>query len=696
MVVPLVGLDDPDAVEVALAAVADHGRVDLTEVASVTIARGETTRIEGPLEAVVTALGAARYVPDPGFSGADAITWTLSDRGGTGRGGELTATATTAIEVQPAPAMTVRRGAGGALRDGDQEDLGRLPGPAFRHHRYTVTNDGDDDLRLGDGRVRVEGQDLMAWVSLVPPATLAPGATATLVVTTWGDRPGPVGYKLTLASNDPRAPFFTLFAHGELAPAASLELAVDGRRARAGTPFALGPCEPAAPEMTCTVPVTVTNVGLAPLTVEGAQLLEVVPPGAASLHFDATVAGVGEAVGGTLTWGAGPIEARLRLETDDPDAPTLDVALGSGAAPDETPGGDDALVVARAGRVIAHEAWDDVGGVAPGREIDYWLVPGARLPAAIQVGELVGGEVLPLEQPVGAARGVPQPIAFVLTPTGTGPMSARVAILDAHGALLHAFRVVSRGPVPTLRLVGDDDIPRAHHSVDYLPWLPAGRETILRYRVQNRGTGLLKLAAEPRLSDLRPDQGRAVCAGARMVATWDIVPGAASEMWVTLVPDDRDYECLLAIDSDDPNVPHFEVVLAGPGRTSPTGGGGCAAGWGRRPRTRSRSAGRPAPPVASAVRDVCCAPLGPEPAARCLRTRTLDDPGTEARPLAWGTSHRRRRADRSRGTCSLGPRGGSSGAELPGSPHEGRADAFRRLHRCRAPRDRRCQRDRGA
>jgi hypothetical protein len=155
------------------------------------------------------------------------------------------------------------------------------------------------------------------------------------------------------------------------------------------------------------------------------------------------------------------------------------------------------------------------------------------------------------------------PISVVVTPLFDDGWSARLTVTDLQGKVLHAHRLVSPGAVAALRLVNDDGEVRPTRSADYLRWFPAGAPVVLRYTVQNRGTGLLKLLGEPTLTDL---DGRGVCVGARMIATWDIAPGTGSDLEVTLAPDDQGFQCLLTIASDDPNVPSYEVLLVGLGR----------------------------------------------------------------------------------------------------------------------------------
>jgi|GEM_PF-1519685 len=689
---PFVKVADLDAQVLAIDIVASHGEVTLEALTPAELTHGAAgrTRLRGPLAALAASLARARYVPDAGFYGDDEIRWTVSDEGQTGLGGTLTAEATTAIRVEAAAALELRRNEV-VLRNGDHDAVGNLPSPAYWHHVYTIANRGEDTLLLGDGRVRVSSEAMQAWLSIAPPAKLEPGAEAEFVITTFGEAFGPVTYTLAIVSNDPRVPFFTLFADGETAPAPDLELWLEGRPLVGGEPFDVGAFslrERAA------MPVVVKNVGRSSLVVRPGTFEQVAPASTATLTFEGGTVAPGGEMAGTLSWTLlheGLAEARLRLASNDPDQPELVVpffATGVDGALDgdlglrivrsplaELPvgGRDDvgaiavgavarrswqvrndsraALVVSgavatqqnvavrqlsagtsianravselgyeltptalgpfsfdvvldptdegarftvsgvgvsrthglavyRAGRAFGDEAWDDVGGTAKGvpRPLVVWLVADGTGdgPGGVSVSEVFHCDARVLNQPpADVAPGAPVPIALMVTPSGDDGWSLRFTVTDAAGKVMHAHRIVSPGAVPSLRLVSDEHVVRPPHTADYLRWFPPGEQVVLRYAVQNRGTGMLKLLGEPTLTDL---DGRGVCVGARMIATWDIMPGSESAMEVTLAPDDEGFQCLLAVASDDPAVPRYEVVLVGLGRGAQVADGGCATG----------------------------------------------------------------------------------------------------------------------
>ena len=509
------------------------------------------------------------------------------------------------------------------LHNGDHDAIGNLLSPAYWHQVYTVANRGEDTLLLGDGRVRVSSESMRAWLSVAPPAEFEPGAEADFVVTTRGDGFGPVTYQVAIVSNDPRMPFFTLFGEGETAPAPDLELWLEGRRVMGGEPFGVGALSLREGVM---IPAMVKNVGRSSLIVRPGAFDQVTPRSTPTLAFEGGTVAPGAEMAGTLSWTLlheGLAEARLLLASNDPDQPELvvqifatgvdglvddDLALRIVRPPlAELPvGGRDDIGAIAVGTVArrswqvrndSREATTVSGAVATQQnvavrqvsagtsiasptvsELAFELTPTALGPGGVSLSEVFRCDARVLNQPpADVVASAPVPIALLVTPSGDDGWSLRFTVTDAAGKVVHAHRIVSEGAVPSLRLVSDEHVVRPARTADDLRWFPPDEPVVLRYAVQNRGTGMLKLLGEPTLTDL---DGRGVCVGARMIATWDIMPGNESQMEVTLAPDDVGFQCLLSVASAAPVVPLYEVVLVGLGRGARAADGGCATGGG--------------------------------------------------------------------------------------------------------------------
>jgi len=234
--------------------------------------------------------------------------------------------AVVALEIVPAPAgdfpdVAV---APGSLDFGDV-----LAGAASAPRTLTLSNTGTADL--GVTALTLGGPDAAVFSIAAPPApfTLGPGQGTTIDVTFSPPDPGTRSATLTIASDDPDEGTLVVPLSGNGVAALAPDVAVAPVTYDYGN-VVLGTSASAS--------FAVTNTGSATLSVSSATL---VGPEAAEFSLPADPGAFTLAPGETLAVDVdfapsttGAKSAALRIASDDPDTPTLDVPLsGNGVEP---------------------------------------------------------------------------------------------------------------------------------------------------------------------------------------------------------------------------------------------------------------------------------------------------------------------------------------------------------------------------
>ncbi|MBL8783830.1 MAG: hypothetical protein JNJ59_02925 [Deltaproteobacteria bacterium] len=530
-----VQVTDVDATSLDVTLTATAGVIVIPTVA-VTVLEGrvgtESVTLRGTLGALNAALSSLAFEAAEGFIGTATLTITSDDRGATGLGGARTTSDLIAIAVAPAPDLEIdlHIGSGETLvvHAGDEVDLselGTLGAGSLTHLSVDIVNRGARELVLGPELLELAPEPgISAWVVVAPPARIAPGATASAVVSLLPAGIGPVRVGLALDSNDPDPARFEATLTGRALRVPDLVVTQGTRPVESGLEQVVADLRPGA---TGRVELTLSNRGAARLDL-GAVEVVLTRNCEVTLEepFPLIDAGASDTLGIFLTpQVAGRVEVVIDLPTNDPDEGTYRVHLVAGVI--TTP--ITRLVIERIPGVLAAPgSIDDLGFGRAGEDtaLTYRVINlGGR--------ELKGAGVTVTRAENAVARAVADLPATLLAgasaamnvtvrPITAGPFEVDVQAGDAlwtlHGLALDAVEMVPPEAVRLYRWgAGRVEVE------DLLGAVSVGARKVAGWSIVNDGplaidltlpveiSGLVNLEAFPRRQpDLRIPAHRAV------------------------------------------------------------------------------------------------------------------------------------------------------------------------------------------
>lgn len=426
-------VDDVDAPALELTLACDDGALSLP-TAGLEVVAGEdgsgALTVFGDLAALDAALTRLVLLPDAGFVGRTEIAVSLDDRGASGQGGARTSHDAIGVTVRAAPDLIVT--IGGEPVTGDV-DLGVLGAEAWEPLDIGLENAGDEPLTLADPAIALSPTaDTEAWLVVLPPATIAPGAAVEAHALVRA-AVGPVRATLTVTSDDPTTPTFEATLAGRAIAAPDLRVSDGQRRLEGGLTHVV---HDMAPATTTRLDLTLDNVGAARLDLGDLLIASATN---ASVDLDAPFPLIDPGDSETLTLYLtpslpGPVAVELELPSSDPDLPLFVVSLYADAVAAPEP----RLVLTRVpGVLVAAGRDEDLGFARAGEDLaaELRLVNlggrDAKAPVVTVANEDNCAARVALEVPDALAPGDVLALSLIARPERGGPFALDLVVGDA-------------------------------------------------------------------------------------------------------------------------------------------------------------------------------------------------------------------------------------------------------------------------
>ncbi len=477
------------------------------------------------------------------------------------------------------PVIALQRPAGNTIANGgtDAQGGGATAGTQI-NLTYTVANSGTDTLTLtSPATSSAESNVTVDAISAMGTTSVAPGGSTTFSVAYTPTLAGAYSFGLTVVSNDPATPSYTITVSGTAsgAPVIALQRPAGNTIANGGTD-AQGGGATAGTQINLTY--TVANTGTDTLTLTS--------PATSAAESNVTVDAISAmgttsvAPGGSTIFSvaytptlAGAYSFGLTVDSDDPNTPSYTITVSGTAS------GEPVVSLQRpAGNTIANGGTDDQGGSATaGTQINLtYTVANSGTdtltltsPATSSAESNVTVDAISAMGTTSVASGGSTSFSVAYTPTLAGAYSFGLTVVSDDPAT-PSYTITVSGTAS-----GESEIALQRPAGNTIAnggtdaqggGATAGTQTNLTYTVANTGTDTLTLTSPATSSAESNVTVDAISA----MGTTSVAPGGSTIFSVAYTPTLAGaYSFGLTVVSDDPATPSYTITVSGTASGAP-------------------------------------------------------------------------------------------------------------------------------